>query len=422
MGAFLQLVAISIDRIGFARKRLMTRRQAIILCSAALTSSAAESTDGASNRVRLVRTPDAGLQPQAAVDDQGILHMVCYAGDPYKGNLFYSRSVDGGVSFSPAVRVNSQPGSAIAAGTIRGAQLAIGKGGRVHVAWNGSAQAEPNGPLNPDSGKPGAPMLYSRLNDALDAFEPQRNLMHHSFGLDGGGSVAADRDGNVYVAWHGIGESDAKGTGKEGEARREVWITKSRDAGQSFAAEAKAWPQATGACGCCGMKIFAGSQGNVSALYRSATEAVHRDIYLLTSTDQGRKFRGGLLHKWNINACPMSSMDIVESGRTLAGAWETGGQIYWARLDCEGRCESQPLAAPGEGKGRKHPRLAVNQDGEVLLVWTEGTGWQKGGSLAWQMYDPSGQPTGSKGQHPGIPTWSFAAVMARRDNGFSILY
>jgi hypothetical protein len=57
-----------------------------------------------------------------------------------------------------------------------------------------------------------------------------------------------------------------------------------------------------------------------------------------------------------------------------------------------------------------------------LLVWTEGTGWQKGGSLAWQMYDPSGQATPSKGQHDGIPAWSFAAVMAGKDNGFSILY
>src|SRR5207253_3226967 len=112
-----------------------------------------------------------------------------------------------------------------------------------------------------------------------------------SFGLDGGGAIAADRNGNVYVTWHGIGESEAKGTGKVGEARRRVWVTRSEDGGQSFSTEAKAWAQETGACGCCGMKTFAARNGNVLALYRSATESVHRDIYLLSSSDHGRTFQ-----------------------------------------------------------------------------------------------------------------------------------
>ena len=396
----------------------MTRRQAALACTAALTSFAAEKNPSASERIRIQRVPEGGFQPQAAIDARGTLHVVYYTGDPFQGNLFYVNSTDGGATFSPALPVNSQPGSAVAAGTIRGAQLALGKAGRVHVAWNGSMQATPKGPLNPDSGKPGMPMLYTRLSET-GSFEPQRSVMRHSFGLDGGGSVAADSSGNVYVAWHGISESAASGSGKEGEARRQVWITKSSDNGASFSTEQAAWTEATGACGCCGMKILAGRQGNVFALYRSATASVHRDIYLLTSKDQGRSFQGSLLHKWDINACPMSSMDLAENSSMVIGAWETGGQVYWARVD---RAAAQPVAAPGEGKGRKHPRVAVNRAGEVLLVWTEGTGWKKGGSLAWQLYDRAGQPTAEKKQLPGIPPWSFAAVTARADDGFSILY
>jgi hypothetical protein len=265
-------------------------------------------------------------------------------------------------------------------------------------------------------------MLYTRLDDTGKAFEPERNLMHQSFGLDGGGSVAADRAGNVYVTWHGIGESEASGKGAEGEARRRVWITKSQDEGRSFSAERKAWSQETGACGCCGMKTFADRKGNIASLYRSATESVHRDIYLLTSKDHGQSFQGSLLQKWNINACPMSSMDFAENSDLLVGAWETGGQVYWAHMNSDSTRQRQAIAAPGEGKGRKHPRIVVNQNGEVLLVWTEGTGWNKGGSLAWQIYDRSGQSTAEKGQLPGISTWSFAAAIARPDNGFSIMY
>src|SRR5215217_3074531 len=103
----------------------------------------------------------------------------------------------------------------------------------------------------------GAPMLYTRLNDAGTAFEPERNLMHRSFGLDGGGSIAADRTGNVYVAWHGIPLEVKSGSGAEGEARRQVWIAKSENDGREFVSEEKVWERPTGACACCGLKVFA---------------------------------------------------------------------------------------------------------------------------------------------------------------------
>jgi hypothetical protein len=392
---------------------MMTRRATVIAFGAVFTGFASEKDTG---RIRLYRIPNGTIQPQVAVDDRGTLHLVYYTGDAHHGDLFYARSKDGGASFSPALHVN-KGGTAIAAGTIRGAQLALGKAGRVHVAWNGSTDA---GPLNPDSGKPGAPMLYTRLNDAGDAFVPERNLMIHSFGLDGGGSIGADRNENVYVTWHGVGLYEAKGTGKEGEARRRVWVTKSGNDGASFSDEATAWARETGACGCCGMKTFVDRKGDVFALYRSATESVHRDIYLLHSDDRGRTFRGELLHKWDINACPMSSMDFAENAGSAVCAWETGGQVYWTWIS--GGKTGSPIAAPGEGKGRKHPRLAVNDKGQVLLVWTEGTGWQKGGSLAYQLYDRAGRPTAESKQIPGIPTWSFAAAVPRPDGGFSILY
>ena len=201
---------------------MITRRQAVVAYAAAATGFVAKIAAGSRESVRMTRVPGSGLQPQVAIDGQGTLHLLYYAGDPQQGDVFYLSSTDSGTTFSSAIRVNSQPGSAIAMGTIRGAQLAIGKDGRVHVAWNGSSDATPAGPLNPDSGKPGMPMLYARLNDAGTAFQAQRNLMRHSFGLDGGGSIAADQSRNVYVAWHGIGQAEASGTGKEGEDHRRM--------------------------------------------------------------------------------------------------------------------------------------------------------------------------------------------------------
>src|SRR4051812_6033040 len=72
--------------------------------------------------IALVRVPHGGIQPEAAVDSHGTLHLLYFAGEPHGGNLFYVRSTDHGQTFSTPVRVNSQDGSAIATGTIRGGQ------------------------------------------------------------------------------------------------------------------------------------------------------------------------------------------------------------------------------------------------------------------------------------------------------------
>jgi hypothetical protein len=117
-------------------------KPALFVVLAALACQAAVTT---------IRTPNGGIQPQA-VERDGVLHLIYFSGAPEKGELFYVRSRDFGATFSRPLPVNS-PGSAIAVGNIRGAQIAVGRNGRVHVAWNGTA---PTGHM---------PMLYARLND-----------------------------------------------------------------------------------------------------------------------------------------------------------------------------------------------------------------------------------------------------------------
>ncbi len=362
------------------------------------------------SKVSLQRVPRRGIQPQVAMDGKGAVHLIYFSGDPGAGDISYVHSEDAGNKFSPPLPVNHDPGSAIAVGNIRGAQLALGKNGRVHVVWNGTDKSTVKGPRG-DS-----PMLYTRLNDAGTAFERERNIIRSAYGLDGGGSVAADQEGNVYVAWH------APKPGVRGEQNRCVWLARSTDEGKTFASEKQAYPEPTGACGCCGMKAFADGRGDVYLLYRSAQEVVHRDMYLLVSTDKGGRFRGSKIHEWEGGTCPMSLEAFCQSAKGVWAAWETGDQVFRARIDPATGRWSSPEAPPGEGRRRKHPVVAENARGQTILVWTEGMGWNKGGSVAWQVFDEAGKPTAEKGQAPGVPTWSLVAVFARPDGGFTILY
>ncbi|MFQ5748952.1 MAG: hypothetical protein ACE5H3_05775 [Planctomycetota bacterium] len=351
-----------------------------------------------------LRVPDGGVQPQALADARGNVHLIYFRGERAgAGDLFYVRRERGNQRFSDPIRVNSRADSAIATGTVRGGQIALGEAGRVHVCWNGAGGGSPKA------------MFYSRMNDAGTAFEEQRNLMQVSAGLDGGGTVAADSGGNVYVAWHAVKK------GERGEEKQKVWVARSTDEGLTFAKETPAWKKPTGACSCCSMRALASAR-SVAILYRSATNGVNRDIYLLASRDKGASFRGTLLHKWKLAACPMSTMALAEGPGMLVAAWETEGQIFFARIDPDSMIPSMTRRAPGAGGGRKHPALAFNARRDMILVWTEGTGWQRGGALAWQVFDKAGLPTDVRGRvEGGIPAWGLPAVV-ETEGGFTIIH
>jgi len=344
---------------------------------------------------------------------KGSLHLIYLKGEPEGCDVFYVRRAAGQTNFSAPLRVNSQPGSAVAIGTVRGAQLALGRNGRIHAAWNGSNQAEP---------KPaeGPPMLYARLNDAGNAFKPQRNLMSSTRHLDGGGSVAADGEGNVYVVWH------ASPAGAEAdEQHRAVFAAKSTDDGKTFAPEKQANPDATGACGCCGLKAFADQRGRLGVLYRTATSSGGRDVTLLFSKDGGKAFASKTIGPWQASTCPMSTMALGDGpGELLTAMWETKGQIYHAEFIADKSGPVLPSAAGGMSGNHKHPAFAVNRakGSALLMAWTEGASWGKGGSLAWAYFDLSDISKVSGRADGIIPAWSFAAVVAEPDGTFTILY
>jgi hypothetical protein len=257
-------------------------------------------------------------------------------------------------------------------------------------------------------------MLYARMNDAGDAFEPQRNLMQVSHELDGGGTIAADDAGNVYVAWHGAGE-------EKSEEHRRVWLARSTDEGKTFTREAGVNHEETGACACCGMRAFVDRQGAVYLLYRTAERMTERGMFQLVSNDKGKTFRGRRLDKWTLTSCPMSTVVMADAPQPKA-TWENHGQVYFSSLSSGSTKGMTTIVAPGETGRRKHSAIAVNEAGETILVWTEGTGWKKGGSLAWQVFDRNGHPTTEKGAAEGVPVWGLATVAALPNGEFTIIY
>jgi hypothetical protein len=181
-----------------------------------------------------------------------------------------------------------------------------------------------------------------------------------------------------------------------------------------------AWDQPTGACGCCSLDAFADQEGRVYVLFRSAQEVVHRDMYLLESSDHGSTFRGSDISKWNLRYCAMSSEAFISGPTKTFAAWETEKQVRFGPID-PANATASDSAVSLDGANQKYPSLALNHDGLLLVSWTQGMGWKRGGSVHWQIFDQD-KCVGNSGSADGVPAWSLVAAYARRDGNFVVLY
>jgi len=381
-----------------------------------LTIQAAAQEQAAASRVRLLATPDGGLQPRAAVDSNGVVQLVYFQGEPRAGDLRYVRSTDGGRTFSPPVPVNHVPGGAIATGNIRGAQLALGRNDRLHVVWNGSGPrpaADKSATKAGTDAAPGpTPLYYTHLAASGGDFLPERDLSEGRAGLDGGSAVAADDQGQVFVVWHRPGEHG------HDEGARQVVVARSRDDGDTFGKAIVASSPDSGVCPCCGLGAAATRDGGLAILYRMARNQDDRSTVLLTSRD-GSKFTPRVLDPWRVSQCVMSSFALAPGATDVFGAWETEGQVRFCNL----ADPKNPLAPPGLAGRRRLPSIARNAAGEVLLAWTEGVSWGQGGAVAWQLFDASGKVVaGNSGRAAGVPAWSIVQAVALADGSFVVLH
>ncbi len=363
-------------------------------------------------QIDILRTPSGGIQPQALVGNNGTIHLIYFNGEAGAGDLFYTQSKGNDLTWFKSRQINQSPGAAMAIGSVRGAQLALGRDDWIHVAWMGSAKAN-RAIVN---GQEQAPMLYTRFKPKSDKFESERNLLGTAGGLDGGGSLASDSSGRVAVVWHGhIGEA-------KGEQSRAVFATESLDDGSQFSVEKRISPEGTGACGCCGIKTSYADGGILQVVFRGAAQMTNRAELILSGIFDRGNFKVVNSAPWTINNCPMSTAALTQGKSTSFAAWETEGQVYWKQLQGIGDYSGKIMEPNNPNKRRKHPAIATNMRGEVLLAWTEGTGWLRGGRVAWQLYDKTGKPLQAIERRDGVPVWGLVTVVAKSNDNFALIY
>jgi hypothetical protein len=171
------------------------------------------------------------------------------------------------------------------------------------------------------------------------------------------------------------------------------------------------------------LKAFADEQGLFGILYRSANLLGNRDTVLLVSTNYGVSFSATVLDQWHFSTCPMSTYALGAAQGQWFGSWEMADQVYWAWIDPHNPGKASATPVGGVASKRKHPAFASvgSGSGPSLVTWTEGTGWEKGGTLAWELFDGKGVEI-SSGRSKGVPVWGSVATISEPDGSFAVFY
>lgn len=273
-------------------------------------------------------------QPQACLSSDGAVHITFGVGD----QVFYCKVKDDKCSApQPAFRVPN-----MSLGMRRGPRIAH-SGASITITAIGGTQGK---------GRDGDILAYRSHDLGKNWLGPVKVNDVDGSGREGLHAMTSGDDCALWCVWLDLRE---KGT--------VLYASKSMDHGETWSKNILVYRSPDGSiCECCHPSIIA-SDNTVQVLFRNSLKG-DRDMYLITSLDQGKSFgearRLGRTN-WHLNACPMDGGMLAVIGR---GEFNT----VWRRDRTILSSGTKPGAETLLGTGEQ-PWTSASADG-FFTVWT----------------------------------------------------
>jgi len=274
--------------------------------------------------------------PQIAVDSGGNINLAWEDSTPGGFDIFFSRSSDGGVTFSAPKNLSNIGGV--------GAQIAVDSSGSIDIVWVGSG------------------ILFSRSADGGATFSPPKNVSNTgSFpGIDAPtnhGNIALDTNGNINVVWDNT------------PGNFDVFFSRSTNGGLTFATPKNLSNNA-------GTSIFSqiavDSSGNINVVWIDTTPG-NAEVFFSRSTDGGVTFTTpkNVSNDAGFSGDPVQI--VVDSSDNINLVWpdNTPGnfEIFFSRSTDGGLTFSTPKDISNNAGSSESSQIAVDSTGKINVVW-----------------------------------------------------
>ena len=321
----------------------------------------------------------APKQPQAAVGDDGSVHVVYGIGDAVQ----YCRSPDGGATFEKSMQAFRVPNMSL--GMRRGPRIVKTKTAIVVTAIGGQI----------GKGRDGDVLAWRSTDDGQTWQGPVRVNDTADSAREGLHAMASGADGSIWCVWLDLRDK-----------KSEIYATMSKDGGATWEPNKCIYRSPDGSvCECCHPSVIV-SGDSVHVMFRNSLGG-NRDMYVTSSTDRGKSFSDARKlgsGTWTLDACPMDGGMLAAGPKgALATVWRRDGNVYTAAGDGS----PEILLGPGQ-----QPWIAGTAKGSII-VWTV----SREGDLLVQS-PVSGQPqklagaardpmiaSSSNGEGPVVACW-----------------
>jgi hypothetical protein len=313
----------------------MWKQTCQILCSAFILVGSSVALAGSPLELARGTTPKGPQQPQLAVEENGVIHVVYGVGD----EVVHGRSADGGMSFSRVAELSF--GRVMSLGMRRGPRIAVAQGSICITAIGGLAGKGRDGDV-----------LAMRSNDGGKSWTgPVQVNDEANSAREGLHAMAAGPKGEMCCAWLDLRHG-----------KTDIVASTSRDSGKTWDTNVLVYRSPEGSvCECCHPSVAIDYEGRILVQWRNSLDG-NRDMYVASSVDGGRSF--GPAHKlgngtWPLDDCPMDGGGIATLNDQVFSAWRRDKSVYLSRVSGN----EELLVGSGQ-----QPWIAATQEGPIV-VW-----------------------------------------------------
>jgi hypothetical protein len=282
---------------------------------------------------------DFSFTPQVSVDSAGNIFIVWEDDTDTNANILFSRSTDGGVTFSTPKSVSDTSGTSF------NPRIAVDAHAAINVVW------EDDSPGNLD-------VFFSRSTDGGTTFSSPIDLSADAAD-SANPQVATDAAGNIFVVW----ENDTAGA-------LGILFSRSIDGGLTFSAPVFLSANMGGSVS---PQMLVDLVGNINVVWEDDSVGA-ADISYSRSANSGISFSIPKSLSRNVGSS-VNAQIAVDLVGNINVVWENNSpgnfDVFYSRSADNGTTFSIPKSLSNELGDSRNPQIAVDSSGSVNVLWAD---------------------------------------------------